>query len=197
MATKTAAWTIVGLVVAGIIVAAGVVYSGLLNVSALAAHSAPAQWLLHTTMVHSVKRRAAGIQVPPLDDPKRIQAGFGDFNDMCVACHGAPGVERSEIGLGLMPRAPDLAKAAARWSPNELFWILKHGVKMTGMPAFGPTHEDEELWTIVSFVRQLPHVSAAEYQALVARAESMPSGHGHGHGQGAESETMDHSHHDD
>lgn len=165
---------------AGLLVALAVVFFGLYNVAATAGHMAPMQWLLHTTMVNSVRPRAYDIRAPELDEPHLVQAGFREFNEMCVGCHGAPGVERSEVGLGLMPQPPDLSVAVKYWTPEQLFWILKHGVKMTGMPAFGPTHDDKELWTVVAFLRTLPGISPAEYQALVAANADMPSGHGHG-----------------
>jgi mono/diheme cytochrome c family protein len=164
----------------GILIAVAVVFLGAYNVAATAGHMAPTQWLLHTTMTQSVRLRAQEIRVPKLDDPQRVQSGFREFNEMCVGCHGAPGAERSEVGLGLMPQPPDLSVAVKHWTPEELFWILKHGVKMTGMPAFGPTHDDKELWTVVAFLRTLPGISPAEYQALVAANADMPSGHGHG-----------------
>ncbi len=165
----------------GILIAVAVVFLGVYNVAATAGHMAPTQWLLHTTMTQSVRLRAQEIRVSNLDDPQRVQSGFREFNEMCVGCHGAPGVERSEIGLGLMPQPPNLAVAVTHWTPAELFWILKHGVKMSGMPAFGPTHDDKELWTVVAFLRTLPGTSPAEYQALVSQNAGMPSEHGHGH----------------
>ena len=85
---------------------------------------------------------------------------------MCEECHGAPGVERSEMGKGLYPRGPKLLWAAKEDSPSELFWITKNGIKMTGMPAFGPTHSDEEIWAIVAFVKKLPGIDSAFYDEL-------------------------------
>jgi hypothetical protein len=110
---------------------------------------------------------------------------------MCVACHGAPGKERDEVGRGLMPQPPALAKTAPTWSNGELFWILKHGVKMTGMPAFGPTHSDERLWSMVAFLRRLPNLTPEQYyqleQTVASTGEhSHESNHGHEHAPEAE-----------
>ncbi len=97
---------------------------------------------------------------------EQVSEGFRDYEAMCVVCHAAPGKERSSASKGMNPQPPLLADAATRWQSNELFWIIKNGVKMTGMPAFGLTHSDEEIWDIVGFVRQLPQISAEEYEQL-------------------------------
>jgi mono/diheme cytochrome c family protein len=86
---------------------------------------------------------------------------------MCVTCHGAPGVDASEAGEGLNPAAPDLSTGKVqKRSDGELFWLVQGGIRMTGMPAFGPTHNDEEIWKIVAFVRRLPALSPEEQQEL-------------------------------
>ena len=94
---------------------------------------------------------------------------------MCVTCHGAPGVERGTLGKGINPKPPNLAKEAGEWSDRELFWITKHGIKLAGMPAFGVTHSDEELWAIVAFLRRLETMSAEEYRRLATE----PAMHAH------------------
>lgn len=97
---------------------------------------------------------------------------------MCAACHGAPGVERGALGKGMNPEPPDLAAEAAEWSDRELFWITKHGIKLAGMPAFGVTHSDEEVWGIVAFLRRLEHISPEEYRRMAAEADAHPETHG-------------------
>jgi len=82
----------------------------------------------------------------------------------------ALGLERTEIGKGLNPQAPDLSDAVKAWTPRELFWIVKHSVKMTGMPSFGVTHDDNDVWNIVAFMEKLPGMSAEEYQKLTQQA---------------------------
>ena len=98
------------------------------------------------------------------------------YQAMCVGCHGAPGIARSEIGSDMTPRPPDLSQVAPRWSDRELFWIVKHGLRLAGMPAFGPTHGDDALWEVVGFVRTLPTLSAREYARLAGTPEP---GHDH------------------
>ena len=104
---------------------------------------------------------------------------------MCATCHGAPGVKISEIGQGLNPYPPELVRESAEEEPAELFWIVKHGIKMTGMPAFGATHSDEEIWDIVAFMKRMSKLSPQEYQALVQEAGLGEAG-GHEHEHGAE-----------
>ena len=142
------------------------IYSGEYNVAATQPHYAPVRWALNTTMVNSVRDHAEHVEVPSLEDSALIRRGFSHFEQMCVMCHGAPGVPRGAVGKGLRPVPPELADVVPRWSSAELFWIVKHGIKMSGMPAWGITHEDERLWAIVAFLRVLPETSPAEYQAL-------------------------------
>jgi mono/diheme cytochrome c family protein len=108
-----------------------------------------------------------------------VQAGFREFDSECAMCHGGPGVERAEWATGLTPRPPNLARSARRWDRAELFWIIQNGVKMTGMPAMGEHHSDEDIWAIVAFIETLPETSPEEYEALrAARAhEATPHGH--------------------
>jgi len=118
----------------------------------------------------SVERHAAGIPVPPLTDPGQLRLGAAHYRDMCVACHGAPGVKPTEIGQGLNPHPPNLVHSAGDMAPNEMYWIVKNGIKMTGMPAFGPTHDDRSLWAMIAFVEQFPKMSPEAYRAAVAAA---------------------------
>ena len=158
-------------------------HSGEYNVAASKPHTALGTWALETVMKNSVQDHAADIQVPPLNDSSLRAAGFHHFQAMCVTCHGAPGEERSEIGKGLTPTPPELSEAVPEWTDAELYWIVKHGIKMSGMPAFGVTHDEKELWGIVAFLKRLPHLSPEEYQAL-KQAYAASSGGGHGHGGG-------------
>ncbi len=137
------------------------VYSGLYNIAASRPHTALGYWFLETTMEESVKRRAGDVEAP---QQASTTGGIGYFKSMCVMCHGAPGVERSEIGQGLTPRPPALSQEAGEWTVEEVYWIVEHGIKMSAMPAFGPTHKEEELWAVAYFVKELPELSASQYQ---------------------------------
>jgi mono/diheme cytochrome c family protein len=164
---------VIGVILALVILGAlglSFIYSGIYNVAATYPDAAPVAWVLSTTMDRSVKRHAAGIKAPALDDPAMLQAGSSRYRTTCVACHGAPGVQIGDTGRGLNPDPPELTEAASDWKPNELFWITKNGVRMSGMPAWGVTYSDKDIWAIVVFVRKLPSMTPSEYQALSLKA---------------------------
>ena len=167
--------------------AAAFVYSGIYDVSASSPHSAVAEWAMETTRRHSVERRAGRVEAPDHSDDSLVLAGADDFERMCVQCHGAPDREPGEVGRGLNPPAPDLAESAKEMTSAEVFWVTKNGIKMTGMPAWGSTHDDQSLWPVVALVKRLPEIDAAAYRDLLTRAEGL----GH-HADGAAED--DHSH---
>jgi mono/diheme cytochrome c family protein len=146
-----------------------VVDLGVYDVAATKPHHALTKKFLSTVMDRSVRNHAAGVELGATYNSPDLDVGFEHFHEMCTGCHGAPGVEKSAVGRGLNPPAPDLSESAADLSPQEIFWILKHGVKMTGMPAFGPTHGDEKLWNITAFVKKLPSMTAEQYQRLIEK----------------------------
>lgn len=165
----SAAFVVVsGLIVAGFV---GVfVFLGVYNIGADDPHTKPVYWMVEKLRDGSIERHSRDIAVPSnLTDPKRIATGAGLYTEMCSNCHLAPGMDKSEISQGLYPRAPELFRERQR-SAKEQFWVIKHGVKLTAMPAWGKTHNDELIWDMVAFVRQLPGMTAAQYQAAIASA---------------------------
>lgn len=152
------------------------VHSGLYSVAATSPDPRPIRWVFRTTSDNSVERHAKGIAVPSLTDSAMIREGFDHYNEMCVGCHGAPGVERSEIGKGLYPHGPNLAHSVKEMPPEELFWVTKNGIKSTGMPAFGPTHSDQKIWAIVAFLEKLPNMTPQEYKAYQKTAVNEEAG---------------------
>jgi len=169
------------------------IYSGLYNIAADVPHTQPLYWLLETIRERSVEARARDIVVPnDLKDANRISRGAGQYADMCSGCHLAPGMKRTEISQGLYPRAPELRRTTTL-TPEEQFWVVKHGIKMTGMPAWGVTHDDDLLWDVVAFVRKLPELSPEQYETLVKNApkheelmQKMEMGGEHQHNAGHE-----------
>lgn len=154
-----------------------VVYSGLPDVAASQPEGAITDWVLGTTMDHSVRRQASGI-APDLSHAD-LAEGAEHYTAMCTMCHGGPGGQRPNyVGVGLNPAPPDLREAAGDWKPGEVYWIVEHGIKMTGMPAFGKTHSPEQLTNITAFVAKIPTMTAEEYKRLSGpgQATSMPSG---------------------
>ena len=157
-----------------LVIAAGItamlVHMGSFDVAADTPHSQPVYWMMTTVRQNSIAVRAADVEVPAdLDDPKRIASGAAQYEEMCSLCHLAPGMMRTEISRGLYPRAPELRRGSGL-SPAEEFWVVKHGLKMTGMPAWGVTHDDTLLWDIVAFLRKLPGLDAEQYKTLVSGA---------------------------
>ncbi len=163
--------------------AAAYVFSGAYDVAAVPVERGFIEQQLGRISDRSVGRHAAGIAVPPLADPAMLKLGAAHYRDMCVTCHGAPGVKPSEIGVGLNPHPPNLVHSAGDMAPNEMYWVIKNGIKMTGMPAFGPTHDERELWSMVAFVQQFKKMTPEAYQAAVAAAGSSEEPAEHGAGQ--------------
>jgi mono/diheme cytochrome c family protein len=162
------------LVIGGLVL----VYSGLYSVSATDPHWPVTHWLMETARIRSIEAHAAGIVPPPgYNAPDQIAIGVDHFAAHCAVCHGAPGVPRGAIAKGLYPLPPDLAVAAKQYTPGELFWILKHGIKMTGMPSWAD-HSDDELWATVAFIEQLPGLSEQDY-AKELMAALAHGGHHH------------------
>jgi mono/diheme cytochrome c family protein len=142
-------------------------YSGAYNVSAMVPHNRLTLWMINTLKDNSIEKRSSDIKVPNnLNDTSLVKIGFEHYREMCQGCHGAPGIERNEIGQGLYPKPPNLAHSAKEMPASELFWITKNGIKLTGMPAFGKTHSDDKIWAIVAFMKTLPSMSKEQYQTL-------------------------------
>lgn len=165
--------TLLVLALAGFIV----VQTGAYNVAATQGHAPLTRWALDTTMINSVRGRADGLQPPARYTPDMIAAGAREYKAMCVHCHAAPGEERADWAQGMLPQPPHLAEVASEWQTREIFWIAKHGVKMSAMPAFGPTHDDATLWNIAGFVSQLPGMTPEQYAAYPGGDGSEPHVH--------------------
>ncbi|MEX2205873.1 MAG: cytochrome c [Myxococcota bacterium] len=179
---------VVGLLAAVVV---STVFSGLVDVAATSPHWRVTDWILSSAMVSSVRRRARTVQVPDdLDDASRLRRAASGYEKMCAACHARPGEKPGVLAQGLLPEPPALAEEAEAWSAAEQFWIVKNGVRMTGMPAFGPTHTDEQLWDLVALLRGLPSLSPDDYRSLVATSAEHGS-HDHTHGERRETHEPD------
>lgn len=160
------------------------IYSGLYPIGADTPHHPMTYWVLETLRERSVAKAAKDIEVPAdLVSSDRLLAGGADYNDMCAGCHLKPGKTASDFTIGLYPSPPNLSLSADKHdhthekkSANDdeikrQFWIIKHGIKASGMPAWGPTHSDERIWNMVAFLQRLPTLSNDQYQILTARGE--------------------------
>ena len=145
-------------------------YAGFYNIGADAPHSRPVYQLLQLFRNRSIIHHATGIAVPAdLNDEKRIAAGAALYGEMCTGCHLAPGINPTELSKGLYPAAPELARGDDL-SAAQQFWVIKHGIKLSAMPAWGRTHNDQLIWDMVSFVRHMPRMNGQQFEAAVASA---------------------------
>jgi mono/diheme cytochrome c family protein len=152
------------------------VFSGLYNVSAAQPHTGFVKGLLSTISDRSIDTHAKKMTPPPVDSAGLLE-GAEHFHEMCVVCHGAPGVAKDEIAEGLNPRAPELSRhAAGEFSESQLFWIIKNGIKFTGMPGFGQSHTDEQIWEMTAFVKRMDKMTAAQYEAVIRAVKAANGG---------------------
>ncbi len=148
------------------------VWSGRYDVAATVPHSNIVAWLMEEARDRSIEFHSRGIQPRALNDRELTKTGFNEYHAMCRLCHGAPGYPPNEFAQGLYPKPPDWgAKIMKELSEAELYWIVRNGIKMTGMPAFGPTHKDEELWAIVAFWKRMTRMQPKEYKVMSKEVE--------------------------
>lgn len=150
--------------------AAAFFFGGYYNVAATQEEPAIVKWALVQTRTASVARYATDTPPASLDQPANVEAGARVYAARgCINCHGAPGVDWAKFSEGLRPEPPDLKKVVNDRSPAELFWVVKNGINMTGMPSFGAIEmPDGEIWQIVAFLKKLPTVKEAEFKAWTA-----------------------------
>jgi hypothetical protein len=175
------------LVVVAVLGGGAFVYSGVYNIGADDHHTKPVYAMMRALRERSIEHHARGIEVPNLGDPQLILKGAGQYAAMCTGCHLAPGMAESEIRPGLYPTPPELSKF--RPDPRDAFWVIKHGIKMSAMPAWGSSHDDPTIWSMVAFLQKLPDLSPRQYKDMVARAppdEDMDMGSQDGHGDAAQ-----------
>lgn len=147
------------------------IYSGVFNVAATKQHSAPVYWMLAKTSSRSIAVRADDIEVPPdLMAPALVQEGLMHYRAHCQQCHGARSVPPEQYAMGMTPVPPNLMPAAREHAPEELFWAVKYGIKMSGMPAWTYRMDDGEMWAVVAFVKRMASLSPAAYAGMVQAA---------------------------
>ena len=143
-------------------------FLGRYDVSAMKPHPTIVNTIFHMINERSVQRNSASLTVPyDVDDKDIYVKGFKEYEEMCIQCHGAPGLEPSSTGKGLFPKPPKFpGEEFNEYSLKDIFWVTKNGVKMTGMPAYGPTHEDEIIWAVAIFLDKSRDLSQEEYKKL-------------------------------
>lgn len=175
---------------------AGVVlyaWSGAYNIAATRPHWGATLSFINLLKDRSIAVHSDKIQSFELEDAQKW-AAFAHFHGMCRLCHGAPGYASLEFAGGFYPPPPSLISGHLQqeFSEAEIYWIVKHGIKMTGMPAFGPTHDEQALWGLAALVEELPRITPEKYRRKV-EAANVETEAGHGHAAGNRS-AKNHSH---
>ncbi len=166
-------WLLGGVVLTLAALGAGclvVIETGAFDARASTPHDIVTAWATHTTMIHSMRRAAKGVHAPATFTPEQTIAGLRIYEDKCLACHGGPGVARAAWVQGMNPSPPFLLDASRHWTRAQLFAIVKNGVKMTGMPAWGPTQSDAQTWEVVAFLEAMPQMKPRDFQRLQPQA---------------------------
>ena len=166
---------VITLLVAGTAGAVVVHTGGLLNFAADEPHPSVIEGFIETARERFIANRSGNVKAPDLDNADLVASGAAHYVPMCAGCHLGPGTEDTEIRRGLYPQPPNLAQPAdhaghdhsnMEAAARRQFWIIKHGIKMTAMPAWGTTHSDDEIWGLVAFLQKLPEMSPEEYAKL-------------------------------
>jgi len=159
-----------------VLIAGSFIYisTGMYDISQLTPHNRLTRAIIGMTTHSSIDRRMKENVVPSnLKDPEMIITGFKHYNEMCVSCHGAPGVKPNEMVEGLYPKPPEIYKHGEEDAAQEFFWIIKNGIKMTSMPAFKPTHDDTKIWAMTAFVAlKLATMTPEEYKEWIEKYDS-------------------------
>lgn len=174
--------TFLGLLALAVLAVSGgaaFIYLGVYNVSALKQHTPPVYWIIEKALRHSIHQRAQHIKVPDLSRPDWQRVGLGLYEQHCRRCHGAPGVGADGFALGMNPLPVAIVETARKRPPEDIFWVIKNGVRMTGMPAWKYRLSEEEMWQVTAFVMLAPTLTTWEYDAMaeaVAAETGAPSG---------------------
>lgn len=191
--------TVLTILVVIVVLGAGAVFyawSGYYNIAATQPHWAVTSSFIEMLKDRSIEAHSENIQAPNLNDPALMQAAYAHYHGMCRLCHGAPDRPPEEFAEGFYPAPPSMTDGHIQeeLSPAELYWIVKHGLKMTGMPAFGPTHDEKELWGLVALAQEMPRMTPEQYeQALDAMTGQGATDHQQAHGD-ADNGEKEHTH---
>ena len=162
--------TVIAVLLSGALGAALFVESGFYNIGADDHHTKAVLALITQLRDRSIDARLGEIKPQLTATPAMIKSGAEHYAVLCVGCHLAPGVAKSELRAGLYPHPPSLAQEDIQES-RRAFWIIKHGIKMSAMPAWGKTLDDDAIWDVVAFVRKMPGMAPEEYRQLAQRPQ--------------------------
>jgi cytochrome c553 len=179
---------ILSLLLAPIILVIIVLGSGAYNMAATEKHWVITEKIIEWVRENSIEARARDLEVPPLDGAELLSKGAGDYNAMCTTCHLAPGLKPTELSIGLYPQAPIFHQREPIIDQTEklgraraYFWVIKNGLKMTAMPAWGLSHDDDTIWAMAAFVLKISSMTPEQYESLISSAKD----HSHDHERSA------------
>lgn len=191
---KAFLWGVIFTLCMAVLAACLLIYTAVIPVAASKTESPMLAWLMHTTYERRLASQAKEINLPSdLDSKKRQLAGARSFDEMCSTCHTPPSQMPTVVAQGLNPSPPKLADLMPHRAPAEAFWVIKNGVKMTGMPGFGATHSDNSLWDLVGFIRIARNLDENSYEQIIKEANLVITNHDehdHKHGGSAHSQSM-------
>lgn len=165
---KRAAAYLCAIAVVAVLGILGFIYSGVYNVSAITQHPSLVFRALHTTMRRSVQERSPVLTIPDLSDADLLARGVRHYERHCTQCHGSPGIGPDDFAKGMRPVPPNLVHTGRTWTAGDIFWAIKHGIEMTGMPAWDYRLSDGEIWSLVAVVKMFTTMAPVEYQEMRA-----------------------------
>jgi mono/diheme cytochrome c family protein len=189
---------VIGVIIVAVIGAAVLfIWSGTYNIAATSPHWDITYNLIDVVKDRSIEAHSEDVREPALNKAEIRQEALPHYHGMCRHCHGAPGYDDNEFAEGLYPSPPEMVSGdvQADWNDAQLYWIIKHGIKMSGMPAFGPTHSETKLWGLTALVRQIPRMTADQYQEAIEQISGEESGHHEGHTHAEVDHTAGQGHH--
>ena len=180
--------TFLSLTLASLILTFIVLGSGAYNMAATEKHWGITEKIIAWVRESSIEARAKNLEAPPLDDTEVLLKGAEHYNAMCTICHLAPGLKPTELSIGLYPQAPVFHQRESVNDPAKqldriraYFWVIKNGLKMTAMPAWGLSHDDDSIWAMAAFVVKMSHMTPEQYENLISSAKDHSHDHDHSH----------------
>ena len=154
------------------------VKAGLVPANADTKPTALEQWVAKTALHAALERETKGLTNPVQPSDENLMIGVHLYAENCAICHGASDAKPSNLAQGLYIEAPQLAKDRVEDDAEAVsFWKVKHGIRFTAMPSFAATLQDEEIWKIVMFLKQmdkLPPTGDAEWKKIPSVAATPP-----------------------
>ncbi|MER2514078.1 MAG: cytochrome c [Nitrosomonas ureae] len=185
--------TILSLLLVSFVIGIIALGSGAYNMAATEKHWQITEKIIEWVRDSSIKARAEDLTVPSLEDTELLAQGAEHYHAMCTICHLAPGIKPTELSAGLYPQAPIFHQRETITDETKrmehakaYFWVIKNGLKMTAMPAWGLNHDDQEIWGMVAFIFKLSHMTPEQYENLISSTQGHAhggedNGHGHSH----------------